>query len=73
MDSNEQEQNRRLYGDPEKIVHYMDYTNGQLDNSQYVPDLVPGVLQPLEINEIMEPDLEMNELLSKLDIEKNCL
>ena len=51
----------------------MDYTNGQLDNSQYVPDLVPGVLQPLEINQIMEPDLEMDELLSKLDIEKNCL
>ncbi len=70
MELNEEQIHKNLYGDPEKIIHYMDYTNGQADNSWYVPDLVPGVLQLLEINEIIEPDPKTDELLSKLDIEK---
>ncbi len=43
------EQHNRLYGDPEWVVQFMDYTNGQPDNSWYIPNLVPGVLQPLEL------------------------
>lgn len=54
-----------LYGKPENIVQYMDYTNGQVDNGRYIPTLVPGVLQPLE--EIS--DNETDELLSTIDID----
>ena len=39
------------------------------DNSIYVPELVPGVLQPLEVNEIME-DPKTDKWLLTLDIEK---
>ncbi len=61
---------KRLYGDPEKIVKYLDYTETpEVDNSRYVPDLVPGILQPLEVNEIMEEDPAFDKLLSTMDIE----
>ncbi len=39
------------------------------DNSSYVPDLVPGMLQPLEVNEIMEDDPAVDDMLKNLDIE----
>ncbi len=69
MDSEEQ---KHLYGDPAKVTQYLDYSDqkGKPDNACYVPELVPGVLQPLEINEIMEDDPATDELLSKLEIEK---
>ncbi len=72
MDPNDQnkEEQQRIYGDPAKIINYMDYQENPVqDNSRYVPELVPGVLQPLEINEIME-DPNTDEWLSKVDIEK---
>ncbi len=37
------------------------------DNSTYIPDLVPGMLQPLEV---IEDDPLMDKALSELDIEK---
>ena len=40
-----------------------------LDNSSYVSDLVPGMLQPLEVNEIMEDDPAVDDMLKNLDIE----
>ncbi len=47
----------------------MDYQeNPVADNSHYIPELVPGILQPLEINEIME-DPKTDEWLSMVDIE----
>ncbi len=47
MDSNED----YLYGDPNKIMHYMDFQKNPVpDDSKYVPDLVPGVLQTIGIN-----------------------
>ena len=62
------EEHQKLYGDPEKIVHYMDYTeNPPVDNSRYIPDLVPGVLQPLKI---LDDDPVVDNLISKMDIEK---
>lgn len=58
------------YRDPAKVVQYIDFTeNLQKDNSRYVPKLVPGVLQPLEVNEIMDDDPAFDALLSNLDIE----
>ncbi len=37
-------------GDPAKVIQYMDYqANPVKDNSSYVPDVVPGMLQPLEV------------------------
>ena len=63
------EQHDQLYRDPVKILHYMDYSaNPVADNSKYVPDLVPGMLQPLEINEIMEDDPTLDDMLKNLDI-----
>ncbi len=68
----QQEEQVCLYGDPSKIVQYMDHSDekGKPDNACYVPDLVPGVLQLLEINEIMEEDKSTDELLANMDIEK---
>ncbi len=52
------------------MVHYLDFSdNPQVDNSQYILELVPGILQLLEINEIMD-DPVMDNMLSMLDIEK---
>ena len=67
----EQDQNVHLYGDPAKVIQYMDYSDekGKLDNAHYIPELVPGVLQPLEINEIIEDD-QTDQLLANIDIEK---
>ena len=57
----------KIYGDPEKVIHYMDYTETPaVDNSSYIPDLVPGMLQPLEV---YEDDSVSDEVLSNLDIE----
>lgn len=56
----------KIYGDPEKVIHFMDYTDTlQVDNSSYIPDLVPGMLQPLEV---YEDDGISDEVLSNLDI-----
>ncbi len=64
------EKDPNLYGNPDKIIHYMDYqANPVKDNSRYVPELVPGLLQPLEINEIIEDDPAVNSLLSNMDLE----
>lgn len=55
MNSEEHDQQIWLYGDPKNVIQYMDYQENPVpDNSHYVPELVPGVLQPLEVNEIME-------------------
>ena len=55
-----------MYGDPDKIIHFMDYSNEPpRENCMYILDLVPGMLQPLEIVEDEVPD----EVLSSLDIE----
>ena len=55
MDSDHDNEQHRLYGHPDKVIQFMDYQENPVpDNSWYVPELVPGVLQPLEINEIME-------------------
>ncbi len=59
------EDHDRLYGKPENVVHFMDYTNGQPDNGYYIPNLVPGVLQPLE--ELLDP--ETDKFLSTIEIE----
>ena len=60
------EEHVRIYGDPDKIIQFMDYTNGgPPDNSRYVPKLVPGILQPLE--ELS--DTETDNFLSTIDIE----
>ncbi len=60
---------KHLYGDPKKVIQYMDYdANAVPDNSRYIPELVPGILQPLEINEIMD-DLKIDEWLATVDIE----
>ncbi len=65
MDSDE---HQKLYGDPEKIVHYMDYKENRVeDNSRYIPDLVPGILQPLEV---LDNNPITDKVLSELDIEK---
>ena len=58
------EQYECLYGKEENVAQYMDYTNGQPDNSHYIPNLVPGVLQPLE--ELSDLG---DEYLSTIDIE----
>ncbi len=66
MDVNlSKEDYERLYGKPENVVNYMDYTNGQEDNSSYIPNLVPGMFQPLE--ELS--DQETDEFLKTIDIE----
>ncbi len=58
---------KHLYGDLDKIVHYMDYqANPVQDNSRYVPDLVPGVLQPLEV---LDEDPVLDEIMSEIDVE----
>ncbi len=58
----------KLMGDPAKVIQYMDYqANPVPHNSRYIPDLVPGVLQPLEL---LDEDTEMDKLLSEVDIEK---
>ncbi len=57
----------KLYGDLEKVIQYMDYgANPVPDNLHYIPDLVPGVLQPLEV---IEDDPEFDNLLQNLDVE----
>ncbi len=60
------EEHQRIYGDPNKIVQFFDYTNGEPDNSHYIPNLVPGMLQPLE--DILHS--ENDAFLSMTDIEK---
>ncbi len=66
----------QIYGDPGKVVHYMDYSENPVpDNSRYIPDLVPGILQPLQVYEIddqnaPEDHAVPDELLSKLDVDK---
>ncbi len=68
--SMDNEDHDRLYGNPKNVIQYMDYQENPVpDNSRYIPELVPGILQPLEINEIME-DPNTDEWLSNLDIEK---
>ncbi len=70
MDSIDQEEQKCLYGDPEKVIQYMDYQENPVpDNSGYIPELVPGILQLLEVNEIIK-DPNTDEWLSNLDIEK---
>ena len=65
--SDEQLQHEKIYGDPDKIIHFMDYSNEPpCENTMYIPDLVPGLLQPLEIVEDSEI---LDEVLSTLDIE----
>ena len=65
MDSDE---HACLYGNPENIVQYMDYQDNAVpDNSTYIPDLVPGMLQPLEV---IEEDVISDKDLSELDIEQ---
>ncbi len=62
------EEQKNLYGDPDKVVHYMDYISNPVpDNSRYIPDLVPGVLQPLEL---VDDDPVLDNIISKIDIEK---
>ncbi len=57
----------KLMGDPVKVIHYMDFQENPVkDNSLYIPDLVPGTLQPLEV---YEEDGISNEILLKIDIE----
>ncbi len=57
----------KLMGDPAKVIHYMDYqANPVKDNLSYVPDLVPGKLQPLEV---YDDDGISDEFLLNLDIE----
>ncbi len=69
MDLQDSDMPKHLYGDPNKVIHYMDYeANPVPDNSRYVPELVPGMLQPLEINEIMD-DTKTDEWLASVDIE----
>lgn len=64
MDENTHHQ---LNSDPDKIVQYIDYQSNPVpDNSHYIPDLVPGVLQPLEV---IEEDPEFDSLLQNLDVE----
>lgn len=59
----------KLYGDPDKVIHYMDYTENPVkDNSSYLLDLVPGMLQPLEVYDDQE-EIMSDKILSKLDIE----
>ncbi len=55
----------RFCGKDANIIQFMDYTNGQPDNSRYIPNLVPGMLQPLE--ELS--DNETDQFLSIIDIE----
>ena len=64
------EKQQYLYRDPEKVIQYMDYqANPVPDNSRYVPEFVPGLLQPLEINEIIEDDPAVDQILANLDVE----
>lgn len=73
MDNNERnnhehlskEDYEHLYGKPEQVVQYMDYSSGDQDNSRHILNLVPSMLQPLE--EIS--DAETDEFLSSIDIE----
>ena len=65
----DKEKRNRLYGDPDKVIQYMDYSDNPPKDNSYVLDLVPGVLQPLEVDEIMEEDPIADKLLSNLDIE----
>ncbi len=40
----------KICGDPSKVIQYMDYTENPVpDNCRYILDLVPGLLQPLEV------------------------
>ncbi len=64
MDS---DKHKCIYGDPEKVVQYMDYSENPIkDNSRYIPDLVPGMLQPLEV---IKDDPQLDKILSTLDVE----
>ncbi len=65
MDQNLSPEERQcIYGKPDQVIQFMDYTDGgPLDNSRYVPKLVPGMLQLLE--EFSEED----KYLSTIDIE----
>ncbi len=39
------EEDKHIYGDPDKVVQFMDYSENPVqDNSHYIPDLVPGIL-----------------------------
>ena len=65
--SKEQIDHEKVYRDPDKIIHFMDYSNEPArENCTYILDLVPGLLQPLEIVE--ENDIS-DEVLLNLDIE----
>ncbi len=62
-------QRERIYGKNANIVQYMDYqANPVKDNSSYVPELVLGILQPLEVNEIME-DPVADQIIAQLNVE----
>ncbi len=58
------EQYEQLYRKPEQVIEFMDYSNDQ-DNSRYIPNLMPGMLQPLE--ELS--DVETDQFLSTIDID----
>ena len=69
MDSQDSDMPKHLYRDPNKVIYYMDYeANPVPDNSRYIPELVLGMLQPLEINDIMD-DPKTDEWLASVDIE----
>ena len=60
------EEEQHLYGDPEKVIQYMDYSENPVqDNSRYIPDLVPGILQSLEV---IEEDPALDSILSNLNV-----
>ncbi len=59
-----------MYGDPKNVIQYMAYQASPVpDNSSYILDLVPGMLQPLEINEIMQDNPAVDDMIKNLDIE----
>ena len=66
MDSNlSPEERQHIYSNPQQVIQFMDYTDGgPLDNSRYIPKLVPGMLQPLE-----EFSDEEDKYLLMIDIE----
>ncbi len=59
------DQHEQIYGKPERIIEFMDYMDGgPPDNSCYIPNLVPSMLQPLE--DISDGE---SDFLSTIDIE----
>ena len=50
------------------MVQYIDYSSGQPDKSKYIPNLVPGILQPLK--ELL--DAETDEFLSTIALVKEA-